>query len=457
MQSTLLHAMPKQANSDNNPALNPNAEAFNKLANYNGTELLSTLVDKDFLNSHGVTMNAHNCQDNLVTKLVTCDLKKEGTKTVLFKQQKVNFEYLQSLVKDPQETAEILMDNNPALTEDSFTGEDSSFGQRVISLNEIDSNHAVVKFNYGYILNEVQNLYNVNTPVVFSSEIDDSLLTINKHNLLEFMHESFPSGIIFTNANNGQLQPIMFQPMSIDLGNESNKTIFDISIDRSGSMYPDFKTYQEKINELLEQVTKNTVNWNISITAFHTELSTQTYNSGEHNLGDLQNFVDTLEADYGTALYDTLHQRLNEAQQYDQKGNSILIIFTDGDDNSSDKSLSDINNLALDIRSSYPQFSMYTMGYGEGYTRKIFEDLSSNGGFNHLHLDRLDQIQEFNQYVETINNCKVVYAFEDGEAKFFEQCAAGDIAISSNLISYGSDITIAGEVYSVGLEQPQEA
>ena len=147
-----------------------------------------------------------------------------------------------------------------------------------------------------------------------------------------------------------------------------------------------------------------------------------------------------------------MHNRISHISKLNSGENAVIIVFTDGQDTGGTYGNTQVTSLAYTLRESNPQFAMYTMGYGKEYTEPFFTDMASNGGFTHLHLEKLEHIDEFNQYVNTINNCKVIYSFENGVAKFYEQCAAGDIAISSNLVSYGSSLKMGADSYNIGFE-----
>ena len=398
-------------------------------------------------------MDSNKCLDNSLTKIITCKLEKEGTKTVLFKQEQINFGFLQSMLKDPKELAEILIENKPVLTEESFTGEDSSFGQDVLKVTELNRNHAEVKFNYGLIKHSIQDQYDFGAPVIYSSEASEEHFTIDRTYLLSYMYDIFPSGVIFTSLANGKLQPIMFQPISTTPAPENKKTSFELVLDRSGSMDSVFPEYKQKITSIVTQITDNTKNWQISITAFDDELLTKEFDSINSKPHDITTFISDLPLGGYTHLYDAMHNRISHISKLNSGENAVIIVFTDGQDTGGGTyGNTQVTSLAYTLRESNPQFAMYTMGYGKEYTESFFADMASNGGFTHLHLGKLEQIDEFNQYVNTINNCKVIYSFENGSAKFFEQCAAGDIAISSSSVSYGTTLKIAGDTYSIGVE-----
>lgn len=452
MKANIIHAHSNTAKNSNTEATQPYTEQLNKIFSYSGIQIINDLIAPNFLESHNINLTSNECSDNIATKIITCDINKEGTKTVLFKQKLVNFGYLQSMLRDPEEIREVLMKIKPILTEDYFTGEDSDFSQKIITIDEISNSQASVKLNYGHILKNTQDYYNYGAPVIYSSNNIEEEFTINKNALLNYMYKAFPSGVIFTETNLGKLQPIMFQPISSSAVTKPTKTSFDISLDRSGSMRDVFSEYQKKIIDIITQITNKTANWSIALTAFDDKFETQLFDSNANNALEIVSFVNSLSARGATSLYNNMVNRLNSLKKMDTDKNPVLIIFTDGHNNGGSSTANDVTDLSIEIRESNPQFSMYTMGYGPSYTTEFFEEMSSNGGFTHIHLSELDQIEEFNQYINTINNCKVVYSFENGAAKFFEQCAAGDIAISSTTISHDSILRISGDSYSIGTE-----
>ena len=453
MKSKIIHAISSQTNETaQNTLLNEHAEQLSRVLSYTGNEIIAHLVDTNFLDSHGISMDSNKCSDNPLTKIITCKLEKEGTKTVLFKQEQINFGFLQSMLREPKELAEILIENKPVLTEESFTGEDSSFGQDVLKVIELDKSHAEVKFNYGLIKHSIQDQYSFGAPVIYSSEASEDQFIIDRTYLLSYMYEIFPSGAIFTPAANGKLQPIMFQPINNNVMQSDSKTSFELVLDRSGSMDSVFPEYKQKITSIVTQITDNTKNWQISITAFDSDLLTKEFDSINSKPHDITTFISNLPLGGYTHLYDAMHNRISHISKLNSGENAVVIVFTDGANNGGQYDNNHVTNLAYNLREANPQFAMYTMGYGAEYTDSFFKDMASNGGFTHLHLGDLNQIDEFNQYVNTINNCKVIYSFENGSAKFFEQCAEGDIAISSSSVTYGTTLKIAGDTYSIGVE-----
>ncbi len=455
MKGSIVHAIgaPTEDSVLNSIAIaNEYMEQLTTVLSYTGNQIITHLVDSSFLNSHGINMDSDKCLDNPLTKIITCNLEKAGTKTVLFKQEQVNFGFLQSMLRDPQELAKILIENKPVLTEDAFTGEDSNFGQDVLKVTELDRSHAEIKFNYGLIQHSIQDQYGFGAPVIYSSTVSEEQFVIGRDYLLSYMYDVFPSGVIFTASTNGQLQPIMFQPINNNITQSDTTTSFELILDRSQSMESVFYEYKQKIISIVTQITDNTKNYKISVTAFDDKLFTQEFNSVNNQPQEVTEFISSLSIGGSTHLYDAMHSGISHISKLNSGGNAVVIVFTDGANNGGYHSNNHVTKLAYDLREANPQFAMYTMGYGESYTESFFTNMASNGGFTHLHLGKLDQINEFNQYVSTINNCKVIYSFENGAAKFHEQCAAGDIAISSNLVSYGSSLKMGGESYGIGVE-----
>lgn len=131
------------------------------------------------------------------------------------------------------------------------------------------------------------------------------------------------------------------------------------------------------------------------------------------------------------------------------KANSVYQLKKkiDGVDTSG-MSSSVIINKAEQLRLKAPQSVMYNIGY-KGYSQEFFNHLSKNTAAKTIHLDNIDDLEEFYKDMSTINNCKVMYEFG---SKGYAQCAAGDIFVTPFTVSENTSVNVAGESYNTGVE-----
>lgn len=123
----------------------------------------------------------------------------------------------------------------------------------------------------------------------------------------------------------------------------SEYTIVTIVVDESGSVHP-YKTDLEKAMKTCIESCKKHQRAEFILartTAFNTDLR-ELHGFGEVNDINENDYVDSVDPDGGTALFDAVLEALEATQQYnkslydmDYLCNAIVFIATDGDDNSS--------------------------------------------------------------------------------------------------------------------------
>jgi Ca-activated chloride channel homolog len=112
--------------------------------------------------------------------------------------------------------------------------------------------------------------------------------------------------------------------------------------------------------------------------------------------------VDRLAPWGGTALYDVLLRAMDLLGH--RKGRKVLVVFTDGEDQSSRASLADVER-----RSEVNDAPIYMIGQGRGTTdpklRDILERLARRSGGRAFHTDRVDELgAAFTEIVEELDN-----------------------------------------------------
>lgn len=146
-----------------------------------------------------------------------------------------------------------------------------------------------------------------------------------------------------------------FREASADQGAEKIPLSIVMVLDASGSMHKNMHFLQEAainfVRKLEEVDTALVVQFNESIKG-----------SAEFT-GDvdrLEQFVDALQAWGGTSLYDAIHYGLNRVR--DQKGRKAVIVFSDGEDTTSQMKEQEVVDYARAVEAS-----VYTIGIrGEG-------------------------------------------------------------------------------------------
>jgi Ca-activated chloride channel family protein len=112
--------------------------------------------------------------------------------------------------------------------------------------------------------------------------------------------------------------------------------------------------------------------------------------------------VDRLAPWGGTALYDVLLRAMDLLSQ--RKGRKVLVVFTDGEDQSSRSSFADVQR-----RAEVNDAPIYMIGQGrattDGRLRDVLEKMSGMSGGRAFHTDRLNELEPaFAQIVEELDN-----------------------------------------------------
>ncbi len=112
--------------------------------------------------------------------------------------------------------------------------------------------------------------------------------------------------------------------------------------------------------------------------------------------------VDRLTPWGGTALYDVLLRAMELLRH--RKGRKVLVVFTDGEDQSSGSSFADVER-----RAEVNDAPIYMIGQGRATTdaklREVIEKLARMSGGRAFHTDRIDELEPaFAQIVDELDN-----------------------------------------------------
>ena len=415
--------------------------------NLNGQETIAQLVDANFLQDLKIKFDSNICQDNVQIKVMTCNIQVGSI--FQLKQLTEGFKNLQSLLQSEEQVSNIMLGNSKRLKEEDFTGEKSLYGEEIINIASDSKNKAaLVSLQYGQIIASAEQASIKKPEVTDSNEVEQEHI-IDKKVLLSYAQSIIPSGVIYAKVSNG-LQPILFQSMKSDKPNIFQSSVFDFIVDISDSMRYDLSRMKVKLVELITKIVDISDNWEIKVTPFSNYiLPTTPFYSDRDDIKAISKYIDNLYTISSTALYQAMHSvySYNIAHTSSDK-NNVIFTVTDGEDTNGGKTNQDIISVAELLREKSPQSTMYNIGYSH-YNKKFFDDLSQNTASKTIHLDKISDLEELYQDMNTINNCKVLYEFGSNQ---YAQCAAGDIFIPSFTIDENTQVKVGGEVYGMGLE-----
>ena len=410
----------------------------------NGIQTISQLINGDFLNSLNLNL-LNKCQDNLQTQIMTCKIQTNN----LFQLKKTSdgYQALQSLLSSENKVTSIMLGNSPMLKEEDYTGKETDYGSKIVSTSfETKSNSMDVSINYGTILQKTESERFKKPDLISNSEGE---FFVTKKHLLSYAQEIFPSGIIYVKANNNKLQPILFQSMKSDKPNIFQHTNYNFIVDLSSSMSSSLTGIKNELVQLISKLITNTSQWTINITTFSSSVHlTNSFDNSHSSLESIENYINSFRSEGNTALYAAMENVYSKAINHaSDNTNTIIFTFTDGENNIGG-SEQKVIEYANKLRESSPQSTMYNIGY-KSYSQNFFDTLSKNTAAKTIHLDRVQDMEDLRSETQTINNCKVLYAFS---SKQYAQCASGDIFIPSFTVDENTSVTVGGETYFTGLE-----
>ena len=435
IKSTVLHSY----------SLNVKAASYYDL---NAQETIEQLVDSNFLQALQINLKSKICQDDTYTKVVTCNI--QANSIFQLKQLTEGYKNLQSLLQNEEQISNIMLGNNKHLKEEDFTGEVSSYGEEIIDISSDAQNKtALVTIQYGKVLESAEKV-NLKKPEVVSSKVEKEYV-VDKNILLNYVQNVIPSGVIYFKTDSGSLQPILFQSMKSDKPNSFQSSVFDFILDVSSSMSNDLPKIKVKLNELITRIVDITDNCELKITPFSTSIfPTAKFYCNKYNTKDISNYINNLKTVSSTGLYNAMDKVYSDVEaEVSSDKNNVIFTITDGGDTEGGRSASDIIARSASLREKAPQSTMYNIGYSS-YDKSFFDDLSKNNAAKTVHLDKVTDLEELYQDVNTINNCKVMYQFASNQ---YAQCAAGDIFIPPFTINENSVVKVAGDSYYIGLEE----
>jgi hypothetical protein len=459
LRARIMHAIPQIVESGAASAiveLSAEEIMLRDFLSLSASEMMFKLISSDFLKECG--LSPMEMRDNSLVKIA--ELVIDTPHKLAREKVENNMKHLQSALSKVL-TLDTL--KRQGIRQDEIDGEISEFGANALKFTtDRASNRVTITFNYGLVQQAIQGLYKTSklAPVISLTSTGSIVLPqfccLDRNYLLKYLYQTMQTGLIFR-QNRDLIQPIMFQPF-ID-GSAIKSSIFYLLLDISGSMEQQFDDYRVKVLTIAKDIIDRTENWEIILTAFNHDKTQAKFNHRDHNYANIVSAIQALTATGGTNLHGALCASMDEVQaSFQQHPNSVLILCTDGKHESATDLTSEAQVLekAGSLRRLNSQFSMFMMGFGQYYSEDFMNAMALKGGFTPLHLTNMNGMDRFNQYMRTINNPKVIYEFIAEAMTFFQQCAAGDIAIAEHSVAANSQVRHGSRDYGLGVVQEEE-
>jgi len=170
-----------------------------------------------------------------------------------------------------------------------------------------------------------------------------------------------------------------------------------VAVDISGSMTPAMPKLKVAVKEFLAAIPSENV---VTLLGFNDNIFTIMRRTKDP--GERVKSVDRLAPWGSTALYDVMLRGVDMLGR--QTGRKALIVFTDGEDQGSHASISDVER-----RLQSSDVTLYMIGQGRGVTteglRKIMQRLSAPTGGRALFTDSIDELHDaFGELLDELSN-----------------------------------------------------
>ena len=186
------------------------------------------------------------------------------------------------------------------------------------------------------------------------------------------------------------------QPVSHLIGEGTPREVV-VAVDMSSSMTDAMPQVRQAVRAFLGALRPDD---QLTLLAFNDNVFTLARR--ETDSGARLRAVDRLAPWGGTALYDVLMRAMDLLGH--RKGRKVLVVFTDGEDQSSRSSFADVER-----RAEVNDAPIYMIGQGrattDGKLREVLEKLARMSGGRAFHTDRLDELAPaFAQIVDELDN-----------------------------------------------------
>ena len=186
------------------------------------------------------------------------------------------------------------------------------------------------------------------------------------------------------------------QPVSHLIGEGTPREVV-VAVDMSSSMTDAMPQVRKAVRAFLAALRPDD---QLTLLAFNDNVFTLARR--ETDSGARLRAVERLAPWGGTALYDVLLRAMDLLGH--RKGRKVLVVFTDGEDQSSRSSFADVER-----RAEVNDAPIYMIGQGrattDGKLRDVLEKLARMSGGRAFHTDRLDELEPaFAQIVDELDN-----------------------------------------------------
>lgn len=334
--------------------------------------------------------------------LLSADMVKRGLAFLCAHFNAVNVQTLRRIISQPDPDLHLQAPGNAIVT----AKEGEGFVQTCFGFIEDTSQ---IYFNIGRFL---QLIY---PPQVYVDEITEvkARVTISASYLLLYVKQLSRHGILFTvEVKHGKVSA---QPLVLPHKETIQKplTVF-IVLDDSGSM----EKYRDKLFEnvrlLIGKIALVAPKADICLTIFSGKNQQKSYNGKAENFDfDCFNQVSLRGL---TALYDAISGPLKQMKNILDKNNTMLIVFTDGQNNDSAVQERDISKQINDIRQAVGKGGMppeiYAIGYGEELDTNVLNGLA-RAAFHHEYtkLESFESLGAIMHGIEGFEHGRVVAEF----------------------------------------------
>jgi len=186
------------------------------------------------------------------------------------------------------------------------------------------------------------------------------------------------------------------QPVSHLIGEGTPREVV-VAVDMSSSMTDAMPQVRKAVRAFLGALRPDD---QLTLLAFNDNVFT--LSRRETDIAARQRAVERLTPWGGTALYDVLLRAMDVLGH--RKGRKVLVVFTDGEDQSSRSSFADVER-----RAEVNDAPIYMIGQGRATTdaklRDVLEKLARMSGGRAFHTDRIDELEPaFAQIVDELDN-----------------------------------------------------
>lgn len=231
---------------------------------------------------------------------------------------------------------------------------------------------------------------------------------------------------IFTKNQSGE--DIKTEIKELEFVDKKEPVSINMVMDTSGSMDGDINKCKEIAGNFINSI-DFTMGDRVEVIEFNDISRVNNYFTS--NKESLINSINGLRTSGGTALFDSLISALYETNM--QEGAKCIIAFTDGDDNMSVNTSTDVINLSQKL--SIP---IYIIGLGDGLENSILTNITNSTNGEYTNISNIDQLN--NIYDKILRKTKEQYVLKYDLLNNDENLLETDVNIGVNSFKYRGEI-----------------